>query len=224
MANRTSKLMEDLNPGPRPLGPVPTPCRFRNPLSKYRVWRNEGECIQCGRCVEVCPYGVHTKVGKFIRRPKSYRCVGPSCQKNDFYCVANCPAQALRSAFTRFTAPWVTAAGPRTCSSATWWQAEFGTLPYTDLEYRPGDSGGGFDKLRFRFPSPGADCQAQARRHLPGSGTQPPGRRPAPDQAVGALVRRRHVLRLGELSTPSCPAQDRGALQHPHLHRRRRLS
>jgi glutamate synthase domain-containing protein 2 len=30
--------------------------------------------------------------------------------------------------------------------------AEFGTLPYADIEYRTGDSGGGFDKMRFIFP------------------------------------------------------------------------
>jgi glutamate synthase domain-containing protein 2 len=35
---------------------------------------------------------------------------------------------------------------------STWYQAETGELPNVDLEYRVGDSGGGFDKLRFRFP------------------------------------------------------------------------
>ena len=32
--------------------------------------------------------------------------------------------------------------------------AEFGTLPYADIEYRTGASGGGFDKMRFRIPDP----------------------------------------------------------------------
>ncbi len=35
---------------------------------------------------------------------------------------------------------------------SAWQQAETGTIPYTDLEYRIGGSGGGFDRLRFRFP------------------------------------------------------------------------
>jgi glutamate synthase domain-containing protein 2 len=35
---------------------------------------------------------------------------------------------------------------------STWYQAETGELPPVDLEYRVGNSGGGFDKLRFRFP------------------------------------------------------------------------
>ncbi len=50
----------------QPWQPVPTPSRFRTPLSKYRVWRNESACIKCGKCVEVCPYGVHTKSGSYL--------------------------------------------------------------------------------------------------------------------------------------------------------------
>ncbi len=86
--------IESWSPG-QPWEPVPTPSRFKNALSKYRVWRDEAKCIKCGRCVEVCPYGVHTKSGSYLRRPKSYRCLGTTCQNNDFYCVKNCPVQAL---------------------------------------------------------------------------------------------------------------------------------
>jgi glutamate synthase domain-containing protein 2 len=35
---------------------------------------------------------------------------------------------------------------------STWFMAETGQLPKNGIEYRTGDSGGGFDKLRFRFP------------------------------------------------------------------------
>jgi glutamate synthase domain-containing protein 2 len=35
---------------------------------------------------------------------------------------------------------------------STWHQAETGELPKVDLEYCVGNSGGGFDKLRFKFP------------------------------------------------------------------------
>jgi len=135
-----------------PFTPERAPCRFKNPLSKYRVWRNEAKCIQCGKCVEVCPYGVHTKAGKYIRKPKSYLCLGPGCEKNAFYCVANCPTQALT---VRLNPVYPTLGDYRWSADlllSTWWQAEFGTLPYMDLEYRTGASGGGFDKLRFLFP------------------------------------------------------------------------
>jgi hypothetical protein len=33
-----------------------------------------------------------------------------------------------------------------------WYMAETGHLPYVDLEYSLGYSGGGFDKIRFRLP------------------------------------------------------------------------
>ena len=55
MANEPAKIMEDEPWGPAPWDPERTPCRFRNPLSKFRVWRNEGKCIQCGKCVESLP-------------------------------------------------------------------------------------------------------------------------------------------------------------------------
>ncbi|MBM4285765.1 MAG: FMN-binding glutamate synthase family protein [Deltaproteobacteria bacterium] len=143
----------------RPYEPVHTPCRFRNPLSKYRVWRDEGKCIKCGKCVELCPYGVHTKAGKFLRRPKSHLCQGPSCERNDYCCVANCPAQALSVRLH----PAYGALGDYRWTPdlliSTWWQAEFGTLPYADIEYRIGGSGGGFDKMRLLLPVPRKDTR-----------------------------------------------------------------
>ena len=79
------ELLKPWSPGD-PWQPVHTPCRFRNPLTKYRVWRNEARCIRCGKCVELCPYGVHTKAGQLLKRPKSYLCLGPACQKNSLSC------------------------------------------------------------------------------------------------------------------------------------------
>jgi hypothetical protein len=74
------------------------------------------------------------------------------CEKNAFYCVANCPTQALT---VRLNPVYPTLGDYRWSGDlllSTWWQAEFGALPYSDLEYRIGASGGGFDKLRFLFP------------------------------------------------------------------------
>ena len=160
MSNEPALIQEEPEQwGPGPWTPIPTRCRFKNPLSKFHVWRNEARCIQCGTCVEVCPYGVHTKVGKFIRRPKSYLCIGPVCEKNDFFCAARCPTQALRVGLH----PAYTSLGDYRWTAdlllSTWWMAEFGTLPYMDLEYRTGASGGGFDKLRFLFPPRARDTK-----------------------------------------------------------------
>lgn len=147
---------ESWAPG-QPWQPVRTPSRFRTPLSKYRVWRNESRCIKCGRCVELCPYGVHAKAGSYLRRPKSYLCLGLACQEKTFYCASHCPAQALRVS----THPIYNTLGDRRWTAdlllSTWWQAEFGNLPYNDLEYRLGGSGGGFDRLRFLLPPPRRD-------------------------------------------------------------------
>ena len=80
---------------------------------------------------------------------------------------------------------------------STWWQAEWGNLPYTDLEYRTGASGGGFDKLRFLFPKHRPDFKLthddislELEINRRGDG------RPQ-IKLGGALVRRRHVLRVG---------------------------
>jgi len=102
---------------------------------------------------------VHTKVAGFVRRPKSYLCLGPSCEKNVFFCVAHCPTQALAVR----PHPSYPALGDYRWTAdlllSTWWMAEFGTLPYSDLEYRIGASGGGFDQLRFLFPPRSQDAK-----------------------------------------------------------------
>lgn len=36
--------------------------------------------------------------------------------------------------------------------ATTWYQAETGKVPLGGLEYQVGNSDGGFDKLRFKFP------------------------------------------------------------------------
>ncbi|AEB08902.1 glutamate synthase-related protein [Desulfobacca acetoxidans] len=142
----------DTENGPQYIEPVITGCRFKNPLSKYRVVRDEKRCTRCGRCVELCPYGVHTWAGEYLRRPLSYRCLGFKCKTQSFYCIDQCPEKALRLVQN----PNYQSFGDKRWSSdlllSTWWMAEFGTLPYTDIEYRTGDSGGGFDKMRFIFP------------------------------------------------------------------------
>ncbi|MBW1856319.1 MAG: 4Fe-4S binding protein, partial [Deltaproteobacteria bacterium] len=72
-----------------------TPSRFRNPIGKYKI-RRSPQCIGCGKCVELCPYGVHQWVGKKLARPKDHKCIGFSCHKNPFYCIDQCPQKALR--------------------------------------------------------------------------------------------------------------------------------
>jgi len=126
---------------------VITPSRFRNPIGKYRLHRTN-ECTGCGQCVEICPYGVHVKIGRVLTK-NHYRCIGPECPNA---CFEACPAGALSlkrnpTFDTMGDLRWT----PDLLVS-TWCMAETGDVPQGGLEYRIGDSNGGFDRLRLVFP------------------------------------------------------------------------
>lgn len=131
------------------------PSRFKHQVPKYKITRSDA-CINCGTCTRTCIYGVHERVEGHnkVRAPIDYKCIGFECQEQDSCCITKCPRQALSLSLNpmydtlgdlRWTADIVT---------GTWIMAETGYPPQrTDLEYNVGNSGGGFDKLRFRFPS-----------------------------------------------------------------------
>jgi glutamate synthase domain-containing protein 2/NAD-dependent dihydropyrimidine dehydrogenase PreA subunit len=127
------------------------PSRFRNALGKHRITIGSA-CDNCGLCITLCPYGVY-KAGS--RRPKvmaEHLCLGLDCGKNGFYCVARCPAQAISLQLN----PSFEVLGDKRWTAdllaSTWHMAETGEIPYQGLNYKIGDSGGGFDKIRFIFP------------------------------------------------------------------------
>jgi glutamate synthase domain-containing protein 2/formate hydrogenlyase subunit 6/NADH:ubiquinone oxidoreductase subunit I len=127
--------------------------RFRNEISKYILRRNN-DCIMCGKCVEVCPQGVHImKRGyKLFAASKDQLCLGPDCQKTDHYCIDLCPQGALQLTEN----PEMKMLGTKRWTAdlilATWKMARTGQQPPEIYEYRHGDSGGGFDRIRFKFP------------------------------------------------------------------------
>jgi glutamate synthase domain-containing protein 2/ferredoxin len=133
----------------------PAPPRYRNEIAKYIIRRNS-DCKLCGKCVQVCPQGVHVlKPGyKYFAAPQQHVCIGPACQNTDHYCVELCPQKALQMVENpmmkvlgdyRWTADMIL---------ATWKMAETGELPPPEFgyDYQCGASGGGFDRLRFKFP------------------------------------------------------------------------
>jgi len=126
---------------------IRTPPRFRNPIGKYRLYRTEA-CVACGRCVEVCRYGVHVmrRGEPFVKN--HYLCVGPDCPEP---CYKVCPEGALSIRKNpdfealgdfRWTADLL---------ASTWYMAETGKMPPGGLEYKIGESRGGFDRLRLVF-------------------------------------------------------------------------
>ncbi len=129
------------------------PDRYRNIIGKWKVHRSSA-CTGCGKCSEICPCGVHEKLEGYrdMLRPNDYRCIGDRCSKTDHFCVNKCHSGALRLTLNpmyqslgdyRWTADLIL---------STWQMAETGQSPVGDLETETGNSGGGFDKLRFKFP------------------------------------------------------------------------
>jgi glutamate synthase domain-containing protein 2 len=132
------------------------PPRYRNEIGKFSI-RRDSTCINCGRCVELCPQGVHCRPEGYrqVIRPLDYRCIGPDCAKTGHYCVDACPQRALSLAEN----PVFETLGDHRWTPdllvSNWQMAETGRPPAAHLESETGDSGGGFDRLRFRFPAHG---------------------------------------------------------------------
>ena len=162
----------------------PAPDRYRNVLGKYKIDRL-ARCASCGRCVEVCRHGVHVKPEgyAFTLRPQDHLCIGPECAETPESCVAQCPQKAL----TMRRNPAADCMGdPRWSSDlilSTWHQAATGHAAPPHLEYRHGASGGGFDRLRFKFQA--TKSKAPARVVGP-AGTVSVAAAPATSRPVAA--------------------------------------
>jgi ferredoxin len=135
---------------------ITAPSRYRNEIAKFIIFRDEEKCTLCGTCVNTCTKGVHVfKTGyKLFASPESYHCNGSVCEKTDSYCITKCPNGALRLVKN----PMMEALGdnrwPADMMLATWRMAETGNIipKDYDFEYETGNSDGGFDRIRIRFP------------------------------------------------------------------------
>ncbi len=133
---------------------VNTPSRFRNTIGKYTIKRNS-RCTSCGLCAELCPHGVHRRFEAYAKpfRPIDHKCIGPDCKKNDYFCIDRCPENAL----TLRKNPLLETLGDYRWTAEMllghFEMAETGELPNGNLEYNLGNSGGGFDKIRFVPPA-----------------------------------------------------------------------
>ncbi len=127
------------------------PSRFRHALGKYRVTVSKA-CSNCGLCLKLCPYGVYKRGAKKPNPTRDHLCLGFPCNTNDFYCVVRCPEKAISVALNPSFEILGDKRWPAELLAGTWHMAETGNMPHQDLNYKTGDSGGGFDKLRFVFP------------------------------------------------------------------------
>ena len=198
--------------------------RYRNEIGKFGI-RRASECADCGRCVETCGYGVHVRPEGYrhVIRPFDYRCIGPDCEETGRYCIDACPARRLSLSDNPVFETMGDYRWTPDLLASTWAMAETGRPPGRHLESEIGASGGGFDRLRFRFPDVAARRPA-AGRHFDATAAQSPRRFPAEDHDRRPLVRRRHVVRFDQ--HPRLAGQGAGGqgVQHLHLHGRGRLS
>lgn len=136
-------------------------------VNRFTVTRAD-TCISCGMCASLCPYGVHKRIEGHVKilPPDDRRCIGPSCEVNYFFCVANCPTNSLS---VKTSETFVSLGDPRWTPEmilATWAMAETGKPLSLDHPGNIGASGGGFDSLRFEIPEqkgrsePGEICTA----------------------------------------------------------------
>jgi glutamate synthase domain-containing protein 2/NAD-dependent dihydropyrimidine dehydrogenase PreA subunit len=132
----------------------PAPDRYRNALGKYKIERSSA-CIACGKCAEVCKYGVHRKPRgyKYTLRPQDQFCVGPECAESCDSCIIQCPQKALSISLNPSTEAMGDARWSSDLILSTWHMAATGHQAPSHLEDRTGESGGGFDRMRFKFES-----------------------------------------------------------------------
>ena len=134
----------------------PAPTKDPYTIEKYEVTLDRPKCTACGVCAETCPQYIGSAPIDYeafkkpdglllLRNPKA-SCTGFDCKR----CVKKCPTGAL----TVELSPQYLALGDARWTPdlilSTWEQAETGK-PSEKYENRTGNSGGGFDKLRFDF-------------------------------------------------------------------------
>ena len=121
------------------------------PISRYSVVLRSNQCITCGLCATLCPYGVFNIREGYNRMPlpDNRNCIGPICEKNAFYCVKNCPTEAIS---VEINPNYISMGDVR-------WTNELllTTLKQSETKARTnndgiGASGGGFDKLKIIYP------------------------------------------------------------------------
>lgn len=135
---------------------VRTPTNFPRTIKKYEIILDRAKCTACGKCAEICPDYIGTVPLQYeaFKKPDGYIllhnpskwCEGDACRR----CIEVCEPGALT---VRLSPEYQTLGDFRWTPDlilSTWEQGEFGDITGR-YEHRIGDSGGGFDRLRFAF-------------------------------------------------------------------------
>ncbi len=135
----------------------PVPDRFAIKHGGWRVVVDRTLCTNCSLCVVSCQYDVHRRIdGKLsLDEPIHSRCIGISCQENDWCCVHVCPWDALEIVKD----PVDTVLGdPRWTPELlreTYRMSRSGSPTRLNPEQQIGASGGGFDRMHLSTSMPG---------------------------------------------------------------------
>jgi glutamate synthase domain-containing protein 2/NAD-dependent dihydropyrimidine dehydrogenase PreA subunit len=160
--------------------PLNATVQYGYDISKYCVSVTDA-CIKCGLCVDACPVGVFEYPYGLNRlpQPNSYKCVYPNCEDDRQQttdgrrqtadrrppCAQVCPVDAIEITSN----PSYQVLGDKRWTAdllnATWYEAKHARVPDPRVfEYRIGDSGGGFDAMRFIFEKDGSSSSSVVGR------------------------------------------------------------
>jgi len=125
-----------------------------NKIERYEVIIDRAKCTTCGACIEACATymgSAQINYEAFKKTEGSFRVSNPNSSCNGCMdCVKRCQPGALS---VELSAQYLALGDRRWTANlilSTWEQAETGKIP-DKHEHRVGDSGGGFDRIRFEF-------------------------------------------------------------------------
>lgn len=112
-------------------------------IGKFKIIRDE-KCLNCGRCMDLCIYDVHTRDTYDSRKmadPASCLC------KNCFSCIQNCPQQALEMVKNEDFETLGNSYWTPQIIHTIWNEATEGKIPVYGAGYRGRFKGAGFDTI-----------------------------------------------------------------------------
>ncbi|MFC2165722.1 glutamate synthase-related protein [Acidobacteriota bacterium] len=135
------------------------PDRFAIKHGEWRVSVDRARCTNCTFCVVSCKYDVHRRIdGKLnLDEPIHSRCIGISCQENNWCCVNVCPWDALEIVKNPVDKVLGDPRWTPVLLRETYHLAQSGLLSKLKPEEQVGTSGGGFDSMHLSESIPGVN-------------------------------------------------------------------